>query len=95
MTAIQPPVPRHIMEMRASFDVIGIEDRLLLDPEAVQRRLDTLEMNAGLFIDGMMRSFLQPYGKRRHMQPGIERTQFILSKLAERPVYYVKVKSEE
>jgi hypothetical protein len=41
------------------------------------------------FIEREMSIFLQSYGQRRLMQPGIERTRFILSKLTDRPVYYL------
>jgi len=41
------------------------------------------------FIEREMTRFLQSYGQRRLMQPGIVRTRFILSKLTDRPVYYI------
>jgi len=41
------------------------------------------------FIEGEMTRFLQSYGQRRLMSPGSERTRFILSKLTDRPVYYM------
>jgi hypothetical protein len=41
------------------------------------------------FIELEITRFLQSYGRRRLMKPGIERTQFILSKLTDRPVYYL------
>jgi hypothetical protein len=41
------------------------------------------------FIENEMTRFLQGYGQRRLMQPGIERTRFILNKLTDRPVYYL------
>ena len=41
------------------------------------------------FIEREMGIFLQSYGSRRLMQPGSERTRFILSKLTDRPVYYL------
>jgi hypothetical protein len=40
------------------------------------------------FIEREMTRFLQPFGQRRLMPPGIDRTKFILSKLTDRPVYY-------
>jgi hypothetical protein len=41
------------------------------------------------FIEREMSIFLQGYGQRRLMQPGSERTRFILSKLTDSPVYYL------
>jgi hypothetical protein len=54
--------------------------------------------DAGEFIEAEMTRFLQCYGHRRLMQPGIVRTRFILNKLTDsprfageagRPVYYM------
>jgi len=42
-----------------------------------------------VFIESEMTRFLQSYGQRRLMQPGIERTRFVLSKLTDSPVYYL------
>jgi hypothetical protein len=61
--------------------------------EAVQRKMDSLSKDAAEFIDYQMRSFLQCYGKRRNMQAGFERTRFVLSRLTERPIYYIKIKN--
>jgi hypothetical protein len=49
------------------------------------------EMRRGAadFIEDEMVRFLQSYGQRRFMQPGIERTRFVLNKLTDRPVYYM------
>ncbi|MGB7582460.1 MAG: hypothetical protein WBL85_08450 [Sedimentisphaerales bacterium] len=48
-----------------------------------------IKCGAAQFIDGEMTRFLQSYGQRRLMQPGIERTRFVLNKLTDRPVYYM------
>ncbi|MBN2020000.1 MAG: hypothetical protein JW749_07235 [Sedimentisphaerales bacterium] len=40
------------------------------------------------FIEHEMSRFLQSFGRRRLMPPGLDRTKFILSKLTDRPVYY-------
>jgi hypothetical protein len=45
--------------------------------------------SAAEFIESEMVRFLKSYGRRRLMQPGIERTRFILNKLTDRPVYYL------
>jgi hypothetical protein len=44
--------------------------------------------SAAEFIESEMARFLKSYGQRRYMKPGIERTRFILNRLADSPVYY-------
>ncbi len=68
----------------------GISREILIDPRAVQKKLDGLAKQQNDFIERQIKSFLQSYGTRRNMSPGIERTKYVLSKLTDRPVYYVK-----
>jgi hypothetical protein len=55
----------------------------------VQRKINGLKQDKAEFIRLQIKNFLQSYGKRRNMSPGAERTRFVLSKLTERPVYYI------
>jgi hypothetical protein len=81
------------MQLVEAFEFVGIGGNDLIDVEAVQRKMDSLSKDAAEFIDYQMRSFLQCYGKRRNMQAGFERTRFVLSRLTERPIYYIKIKN--
>ncbi|MGD0551850.1 MAG: hypothetical protein ABSB25_04280 [Sedimentisphaerales bacterium] len=92
-----------------AFSAVGVDEQDLIDPGLVQQKLDSmLHRKVSLsgdtrtsmlyFIDGEMTRFLQSYGERRLMQPGIERTRFVLNKLTDsprfageagRPVYYL------
>jgi hypothetical protein len=71
---------------------VGLCGNDLIDVEAVQRKIDSLSKEKAEFIDYQMRSFLQCYGKRRNMPAGLERTRFVLSRLTEQPIYYMKIK---
>lgn len=85
-----PTVPaERCVRMTEALAMVGIEDETLVDPQFVQRRLDSLDAGRAAFIESEIRVFLSAYGKRRHMQPGIERTTYFLSKLGDRGVYYV------
>jgi hypothetical protein len=81
------------VRMLEAFGAVGIDEQDLIDPGLVQQKLDNLRTEDGGqrtdFIEREMILFLKSYGQRRLMQPGIERTEFILSKLTERPVYYL------
>jgi hypothetical protein len=96
MKAYKGTIPQRCAELIEAFSVVGIEQDDLVDEEVVQRKLDELRWPAADhacrqagFIEGRITRFLQSYGKRRDMPAGIERTRFVLSKLTDRPVYYI------
>jgi len=71
-----------------ALSLVGIEEDELIDAEKVQGKLNRLEKREAVFIEEEIERFLQSYGKRQR-RPGLKRARFILSKLTERPVYYV------
>ncbi len=81
--------PARCSRLIEAFNLAGIEGHQLIDAEYVQRKLDKLPKEQSEFIELEIRRFLQSYGKRRMMPPGPERTRYILSKLTDRPVYYI------
>lgn len=81
--------PARCARMQEAFSVVGIEKQELSDTTDVQRKLKRLEGDEAAFIECEIRAFLEHYGKRRFMSAGCERTGFVLSKLARRPVYYI------
>jgi hypothetical protein len=89
MKPYQAPTPQRCVELIEAFSAAGIEQDALLDAEIVQQKLDALRRPAADFIEGRIRKFLQGYGRRRDMSAGLKRTRFILSKLTERPIYYI------
>ncbi|KPL24204.1 MAG: hypothetical protein AMJ75_04425 [Phycisphaerae bacterium SM1_79] len=72
-----------------ALSMVGIEQRLLIDPHQVSQRIDRLGTAKAEFVEFEIRHFLKSHGRRRNMQPGIERTRYILSKLTVRPTYYI------
>jgi len=87
--------PCRCVQMVEAFSMVGIEDKELIDPAKVQKKLDSLGAGESQFIERQIRLFLQCYGKRRAMKPGLERTRFVLSKLTFRPVYYIWLNPEK
>jgi hypothetical protein len=75
--------------MTEALSYLGIDGPMLLDAEKAERKLKKLKSPQAQFFERQARQFLQCYGKRKSMPPGLERTRFILSKLTERPVYYI------
>jgi len=89
MKAFTAKLPVRCVQLIEAFSTIGIEKKELIDAKQVQRKLNQLPAPDAEFIELQIKCFLQSYGKRRNMPVGLERTRYILSKLTERPVYYI------
>jgi hypothetical protein len=89
MTRFDPPVSTGCVRLIEALGAVGIEQQDLIDPQLVQRKLDAFSSDRLDFIEVEITRFLQCYGRRRLMPAGIERTKFVLSKLTDRPVYYL------
>ena len=72
-----------------ALSFIGIEQAELLDPVQVQHKFDRLGDSEARFIEHQIRYFLKSHGRRRDMPSGLERTQYILTKLTARAIYYI------
>jgi len=89
MKAYTAPLSVKCIQMKEAFSLIGIEERIAVDTRAAQQHIEGLSQGKRLFIEREMKRFLAGYGKRKHSPAGLERTQFVLSKLTDRPVYYL------
>ncbi len=100
MTRYDAPVSLSSLRLIEAFGSIGIDEDDLIDAEVVLQKLviltaehaESAEKKRGdkiCFIEDEIKRFIKSYGRRRNMEAGIERTRFILSKLAYRPVYYL------
>jgi len=89
MKAYQAETPARCAQLMEALSTVGIEQAELIDAEKVQHELQQLPTPQAEFVEDQMRCFLQAYSGRRDMRPGLERTRYILSKLTDRPVYYI------
>ncbi|MGA2070074.1 MAG: hypothetical protein ABSG97_01890 [Sedimentisphaerales bacterium] len=89
MTRYDAPISASCVRLIEAFSAVGVDEQDLIDPVVVQQKLDKVLSDKSSFIESEMTRFLQSYGQRRLMQPGIVRTRFVLSKLTDRPVYYL------
>jgi hypothetical protein len=89
MKAYTAPLPARCAALIEAFSLVDIQENQLVDAQGVQRKLDSLHWTKADFIENQIKVFLQAYGKRRGIPPGIERTRFVLSKLTARPIYYI------
>jgi len=93
MTAYKAKEPLRCVQLTEAFSAVGIAGENLISPQAVQQKLDALLKQEKDFIEQQIKIFLQSYSTKRNMPAGLERTKFVLGKLAERPVYYVWFRS--
>jgi len=89
MAKLEAKMPARCIQLIEAFSLVGIEGQLLIDSDRVHRKIEQLCAERKGFIESQIICFLQSYGKRRYMEAGIERTEYVLSKLTARPVYYI------
>jgi GNAT superfamily N-acetyltransferase len=89
MKCFPPQVRMEQVELLAALRTAGVEEDLLVDPDAVQQRLDRLRPDAAALIEARIQRFLKSHGRRRTMPSGIERTRYLLGALTHRPAYYI------
>jgi hypothetical protein len=89
MKPYKAPPSAQTIRIAEALSLVGIEDELYIDAEATHKHIEDLPSNKKLFIEREMERFLQSYRKQRHMPDRLERTRFLLSKLTDRPIYYL------
>jgi hypothetical protein len=89
MLAYKSQRSRRCVELIEAFSLVGIEEGELIDPEGVQKKLEQLGHKESKFIEFQTGEFLEAYGSRIGADNGFKRTAYVLSKLGERPVYYI------
>jgi len=60
---------------------IGLADWNYLLPETLQNRLDNLDSSQSAYMENEIKQFIHHFGRKAALPPGIERTEFILSKI--------------
>jgi len=82
--------PMRSVKLKQALSVVGIEERDFVDIELTHGKLQALKPKGKEFIEKEIVSFLAAYGRRGRSLPDCEdRTEFILGKLADRPMYYL------
>ena len=94
--------PMRSVKLKQALSVVGIEEQDFVDIERTDGKLQNLKSKGKAFIEKEIAAFLAAYGRRgRNLPDCAARTEFILSKLSDRPVYYlwrnaeIKLKIEE
>jgi len=78
------------VKLRQALSVVGIELADLVDIERTHAKIGSLNQKAKCFIEKQITDFLSAYGRRVSNLPNsLKRTEFFISRLSERPVYYI------
>jgi len=81
--------PARCLQMKEAFSIVSIEEDMLVNPSIVHKKIESLTIERKAFIEYQIKLFLQTYGRRRTMHHSPERTDYLISKLTDRPVYYI------
>ncbi|MDD5458610.1 MAG: hypothetical protein PHF37_04395 [Phycisphaerae bacterium] len=82
----EPPLS---VKIKDALKRIGIDKTELADAQQIQKIIEASSDIDRCLIEKMMHKFVGPYGRRRFLT-GIEQLEFVLSRLAYRPVYYIR-----
>jgi len=78
------------VKLRQALSVIGIESTDLVDIEKTHNKLQNLGEKTKSFIEKQITDFLAAYGRRARIMPHCpKRTEFLISRLSDRPIYYL------
>lgn len=89
MTEYKAPLKTSTVRLTEALNSLAIEESLLIDPLRVHKKLESLAVREKNFIEREFRVFLKSFGSKRYSVPSIERTRFVLTRLTERPTYYI------
>jgi hypothetical protein len=89
MTAYHPKKNARTEILKEALSLVGIQSRDLIDARLVRRKIEKLKPDARRFIDLQISSFLTAYGNKLSERPLIDQVTFVLSRLGERPVYFL------
>jgi hypothetical protein len=89
MAAYTAPLKTCCVRLKEALNIIGIDESLFIDPLAVHHKIEMLTIKKQDFIEREFRIFLKSFGNKRYVCHSLERTRFVLSRLTERPVYYI------
>lgn len=82
MTAVRRMPDAKTIRMAAALEAVGIDENSWHNSGQIQTKIEQLAPSRRTFIDGEMERFCQKFSNRRRMPRSLERTDFVLSKLA-------------
>ena len=95
MTEYSPPPDAKTERMRTALEAVGLTEALTRDSMSVHAMIEQLKPDMRMFIQDEMTRFCQKFTNRRNDPNDLQRTDFVLSKLASQPAYYLWTRPHE
>ncbi|MEJ2647069.1 MAG: hypothetical protein P8016_01515 [Sedimentisphaerales bacterium] len=89
MTPYTAPQKASSVRLKEALRIVGIKESLFVDPRQVHNTIELLCERKKKFIEREFRVFLKSFGNKRYSVHSQERTRFVLTRLTERPTYYI------
>jgi GNAT superfamily N-acetyltransferase len=89
MTAYPTKMSESSVRMKQAFNAVSIDEDEMINAEGVLKKIERLAGSRKRFIKEEIGQFLGPYGRRRYEKFGKNQIEFVMSKLTERPIYYI------
>lgn len=89
MTKYTAPQKAGSVRLKEAFELVEVKESLFIDPLKVHQKIESLSIGKKKFIEREFRIFLKSFGNKRYSVTSPERTRFVLTRLTERPVYYI------
>jgi hypothetical protein len=90
MMRYEAPQSARCIQLAQALSAVGIEQSDLVDMERTHNILHSLGGKQKMFIEKQITYFLTAYGRRiKNLPDSIRRTEFFISRLSDRPVYYL------
>ena len=90
MMKFEGPMSSRSVKLLQALSVIGIDESDLVDIEKTHSKIANLKGRVKSFIEKQIKDFLAAYGRRaRNLPCDSARTEYVISKLSDRPIYYL------
>ena len=89
MQAFAPEPDPKAERLRAAFEAAGLQEMMTQPPQRVHASIEQLDTPLRRFVMEEIHRFCQKFTNRRNRPHSPDRTEFILSKLTEQPMYYL------
>jgi hypothetical protein len=89
MAEYRAPLKTSAVRLIEALNSVAIDESLFIDPIQVHQKIESLGIIERKFIERELRVFLKSFGNKRYSVTSPERTRFVLTRLTERPTYYI------
>ena len=89
MASYKAPLKTSAARLTEALNSVAIDESLFIDPQQVHQKIESLPVKEREFIEREFRVFLKSFGNKRYSVTSPRQTRFVLTRLTERPIYYI------